>query len=64
MNRPNSHYLHIIYSRVNGDFRYGDESTSHIEALWANLQILIKKMHNTITSVNFLGFLRESEFRQ
>lgn len=53
MNRPNSHYLHIIHSHTYGDFGYGDESTIHIKSLWANLQYLINKMYNMISSVNF-----------
>ena len=63
MNSDNSHYHHIIHSHGAGDFGYGDESTSHIESLWANLKYYIKKMYNMIPNVNFYGFLKESEFR-
>ena len=63
MNRANSTYHHIIHSHGADDFDYGDESTSHIESLWANLKFYIKKMYNMIPNVNFYSFLKESEFR-
>ena len=31
----NSGYIHIVHNHGHGQFGYGDESTSHIENLWA-----------------------------
>ncbi len=39
------------------------ESTSHIESLWFQLKLLIKKIYNTIPGINFNLFLLEAELR-
>ena len=41
----------------------GLTSTSHIEALWANLKSIIKNSYHIIPSKKFISFLKEAEFK-
>ena len=50
-------YKHI-YGR-----RYGVQSTSHIESIWAQIQSKLKENYHTIPHKNFMNFIREIEFR-
>ena len=52
-----------VHNHGAGDFGFGISSTSHVEALWHQIKSKIKKMYNSIPSINFLLFLREAEWR-
>ena len=41
----------------------GAESKSHIETIWAQLKLLIKKLYITLKPDNIIYFIRELEFR-
>lgn len=56
---PNLGYLHSTHIHGLGDFGDGNDSTDHIEQLWAHLKHLIKKMYNSIQINNFVYFLKE-----
>ena len=64
LNDENSGYIHSTHIHAQGNFGNGNDSTSHIEQLWAHLKLIIKKIYNTIPKKNFIYFLRESEFRR
>ena len=53
------------YQHIHGhnDFGHGLESTSHIESLWSQLKSEKKGIYKTILSLNFLYFIRETEWR-
>ena len=55
----NSGYVHITHIHVHGYFGYGEESTSNIESVWANLKSYIKRIYNFIPYQNlFVIFTR------
>ena len=58
-----SEYHHIKHLHGRGDFRLGIESTSHIEGIWGILKSKITSTYNAIPNINFIQFLRESEFK-
>ena len=47
----------------NGNFGFGNHSTSPIESVWSTLQSYIKGIYNIIPANNFILFLREAELR-
>ena len=51
-----------VHNHGAGDFGFGLSSTSHVEALWHQLKSKLKKLYNSIPSINFLLFLREAEW--
>ena len=64
LDSPNNGYLYSTYTHALGDFGDGNDSTAHIEQLWAHLKHLIKKIYNSIPINNFFYFLKESKFRR
>ncbi len=58
-----SGYVHRKHIHGTHDFGYEMDSKSHIESLWFQLKILIKKIYNTIHGINFNLFLLEAELR-
>jgi len=63
LDNGDSCYQHIKHLHGGGDFGTGLESTSHIEGLWGILKSKIKSTYMVIPNVNFMKFLRESEFK-
>ena len=59
----NINYTHERHNHGAGDFGYGKHSTSHIEALLAELKKEFFTIYGLIPSKNFIYFLREIEFR-
>ena len=64
LDNGNSGYVHSNHTHTLGNFGSGEDSTSHIEQLWAHLKFLIKIINNMIPKNNFIYFLRESEYRR
>ena len=56
-------YYHITHVHRNGQFGYGDKSTSHIEQLWSVLKELFRRVYVTIPCLYFTLFLKEIEWR-
>lgn len=64
LDNPNSNYTHETFVHgPNGNFGFGNHSTSPIESVWSTLQSYIKRIYNIIPFDNFILFLRESELR-
>ena len=57
-----NNYIHSVHNH--GEFCYGQESTSHIEAVWANLKSYYKNLYYSVSNANFILFLREAKFRR
>ena len=64
LGHPFSGYIHSMHNHAAGNFGYGLDSTSHIEALWNQLKYLIKNIYYIIPSEDFVLYLREAEFRR
>ena len=58
-----NNYIHSVHKHGHGDFGYGQESTSHIEAAWGNLKSIIKNLYYSVPNSNFILFLHEEECR-
>ena len=57
-------YDHEVYVHgPDGNFGFGQHSTSHIEGTWGTIKSYIYRIYNKIPDVNFILFLREGEFR-
>ena len=63
ISEPISGYTHIIYNHGQGQFGFGNLSTSHIEQLWSVLKGLFKSIYISIPCEYFNLFLREIEWR-
>ena len=59
----NSGYHHVITNHTFGNFGYGIQSSSHIEAIWNILKSKIKSTYYVIPQKNMLHFIREAEFK-
>ena len=55
------HEVHIHGHQ--GNFGFGEHSTSHIEGVWGILKDNIRKVYTKIPTKNFILFLREAEMR-
>jgi len=64
MDNPNSGYHRIIHIHGHHDFGHGDESTSHIEGVWADLKRIISRFYVSVKSCNFIYFAKEAEMRK
>jgi len=64
ISEPYSGYVHSMHNHGAGNFGYGLDSTSHIEALWSNLKQIIKNIYYIIPSEDFVLYLGEAEFRR
>ena len=64
MDNPNSSYHRIIHIHGHHDFGHGDESTSHIEGVWADLKRIISRFYVSVKSCNFIFFAKEAEWRK
>lgn len=60
LDEENSGYSHFKYIHGSHDFRFGFESTSHVENLWSVLKAEIISIYKSIPSKNFLFFLKRS----
>ena len=61
---PNSGYTHERFIHgPNGNFGFGQHSTSQIEGVWSTLKSYIKMIYDIIPDDNFILYLREAEFR-
>ena len=58
-----SGYTHIVYNHGQGQFGFGNLSTSHIEQLWSVLKGLFKSIYISIPCEYFNLFLREIKWR-
>ena len=56
---PYSGYRRFKHNHGGGYFEYGQQSTSHIESIWA---AKIKELYHFIPHKNFLEFVREIEY--
>ncbi len=56
-------YTHETHNHRRGDFGLDKKSTSHIEALWAEIKKEFFSIYGIIPMNNFIYFLREIEFR-
>ena len=56
-------YQRELHIHGSSDFRYGVNSTSHIESLWSQLKATIKNIYYIIPHQNFIYYLREAEWR-
>ena len=58
-----TNFTHEIHNHGRGDFGTGKNSTSHIEALWAQIKKELFAIYGIIPMNNFIYFLREIELR-
>lgn len=63
LDSPNSGYLQPRYIQGGGDFDYRRESSSDIEAIWAQFNAKFLTIYHSILSQYFLPFIREIEFK-
>ena len=63
MDRIDSGYTHFKHDQSEGDFGFGQESTSHIESIWSQLKAKIKDTYYTILEKNVLHFVKKAEFK-
>ena len=61
INARNSGYRRYEHIHGHNDFGRGQESTSHIEGVWAQLKTEIKSTYKMIPSFNLLFFIKEAE---
>ena len=60
----NSHYYHEVYVHgPNGQFRFCQHNTSHIEKIWNNLKMIINKIYSLIPNNYFILYSKEAEMR-
>ena len=64
MDANNSGYNRIIHIHGHHDFGYGEESTSHVESLWADLKQKLKSFYIAVKPNNFIYFAKEVEWRK
>ena len=63
LDKPDSGYRRFKHNHGSGDFGYGQQSTSHIESIWAQIRAKIKEIYHSMPHKNFLEFVREIEFK-
>jgi len=56
LNNENIPYYHMTFNLGEGNWGYGNHSTSHIEQIWSVLKILIKRTYYSIPSKGFYFF--------
>lgn len=59
----NSGYLHIKHIHGAGAFRWGAQSTSHIESIWAQIKAKIKETYHAIPNTYILHYVKEAEYK-
>ena len=59
MNNPHSGYNRIIHIHRNRDFGFGEESTSHIESIWADIKRMLIGIYTTVRSENIVFFIKD-----
>ena len=56
-------WTHEIHLHAQGDWGYGEHSTSKIEVTWSRIKNQITSIYNIIPKTNYIYYIREAEFR-
>lgn len=64
MDANNLGYNRIIHIHGHHDFGYEEESTSHVESVWADLKQKLKSIYIAVKPNIFIYFAKEEEWRK